>query len=132
MYSKSGNTWIHSFFRILAMQGVTSIYSAFSPKPEYNIDFKEMVCVLKPEFAEEGTNEKKHQQDVYTIFLDYLKVVVSKSLTKFSTERDNLQIIAEKFAGFANIMIFNHLKYVLALFKTTHNKPNLSMGNFTL
>ena len=132
MYSKSGNTWIHSFFQILAMQGVTSICSAFSPKPEYNIDFKEMVCVLKPEFAEEGTNEKKHQQDVYTIFLDYLKVVVSKSLTKFSTERDNLQIIAEKFAGFANITIFNHLKYALALFKTTHNKPNLSMGNFTL
>ena len=114
------------------MQGVTSIYSVFLPKPEYNIDFKEMVCVLKPEFAEEGTNEKKHQQDVYTIFLDYLKVVVSKSLTKFSTERDNLQIIAETFAAFANLTIFNHLKFVLALFKTTHNKPNLSMGNFTL
>ena len=75
------------------MQGVTSIYSAFSPKPEYNTDFKKMVCLLKLQFTEEGTNEKKHQQDVYTIFLDYLKVVASKSLTKFSAERDNLQII---------------------------------------
>ena len=52
-----------------------------------------MICLLKPQFAEEGTNEKKHQQDVYTIFLDYLKVVASKSLTKFFAERDNLQII---------------------------------------
>ena len=73
------------------MQGVTSIYSAFSPKPWLTL--KKMVCLLKPQFAEEGTNEKKHQQDVCTIFLDYLKVVASKSLTKFSAERDNLQII---------------------------------------
>lgn len=41
MYSKSGNTWIHSFFQILAMQGVTSNFSAFSPKPYYDTDFKE-------------------------------------------------------------------------------------------
>ena len=75
------------------MQRVTNIYSAFSPKPEYNTDFKENFCLLTPHFAEEGTNEKKHQQDVYAIFLDYLKVVASKSLTKFSGERDNLQII---------------------------------------
>ena len=50
-----------------------------------------MVRLLKSQFAEEGTNEKKHQEDMYTIFLDYLKVVASKSLTKFSTERGHLQ-----------------------------------------
>ena len=43
-----------------------------------------MVCLLKPQFAEEGTNEKKHQQDVYPIFLEFLNVVASQSITKFS------------------------------------------------
>ena len=43
-----------------------------------------MVCLLKPQFAEEGTNEKKHQQDVYPTFLEFLNVVASQSITKFS------------------------------------------------
>ena len=52
-----------------------------------------MVCLVERQFAKEGTNEKKHQKDVYILFLDYLKVVASKALTKYFTERYNLQII---------------------------------------
>ena len=52
-----------------------------------------MICLVERQFAEEGTNEKKHQHDVYILFLDYLKIVASKALTKFFTERYNLRII---------------------------------------
>ena len=54
---------------------------------------KKKVCLVEQQFAEEGTNEKKHQQYVYILFLDYSKVVASKALTKFFTKRYNLQII---------------------------------------
>ena len=52
-----------------------------------------MVSLPKPQFTAEATNEKKDQQDVYKLFLDYLNVLESKILTEFSPESDYFQTI---------------------------------------
>lgn len=42
------------------------------------LTFRRLSCLLKPEFAEVGTNERKFQNEVYSIFIKYTREAGSK------------------------------------------------------
>ena len=44
------------------------------------VTFKKLVQLLKPVFAEDGSNSRKLQDAVYSLFMKYLREVSSKLL----------------------------------------------------
>ena len=52
----------------------------FRPNENTQMTFRRIVSPLKPNFAEDGSNERLIQNKVYNIFVKYLREVGSKYL----------------------------------------------------
>ena len=46
--------------------------------PDTQMTFRRLVSLLKPVFAEDGSNERTYQNKVYNVFLKYLREAGSK------------------------------------------------------
>ena len=45
----------------------------FRPNENTQMTFRRLVSLLKPVFAEDGSNERTYQKKVYNVFLKYLR-----------------------------------------------------------
>ena len=45
----------------------------FRPNENTQMTFRRLVSLLKPVFAEDGSNERTYQNKVYNVFLKYLR-----------------------------------------------------------
>ena len=45
----------------------------FPPNENTQMTFRRLVSLLKPVFAEDGSNERTYQNKVYNVFLKYLR-----------------------------------------------------------
>ena len=50
----------------------------FRPNENMQMTFRRLVSLLKPAFAEDGSNERTYQNKVYNVFLKYLREAGSK------------------------------------------------------
>ena len=50
----------------------------FGANEQETLTFKRLSGLLKPVFAEVGTNERKHQSEVYNLFIKYMREAGSK------------------------------------------------------
>ena len=50
----------------------------FRPNENTQMTFRRLVSLLKPVFAEDGSNERTYQNKVYNVFLKYLREAGSK------------------------------------------------------
>ena len=50
----------------------------FRPNENAQMTFRRLVSLLKPVFAEDGSNERTYQHKVYNVFLKYLREVGSE------------------------------------------------------
>ena len=50
----------------------------FRPNENTQMTFRRLVSLLKPVFAEDGSNERTYQNKVYNVFLKYLREVGSE------------------------------------------------------
>ena len=50
----------------------------FRPNENTQMTFRRLVSLLKPVFAEDGSNEPTYQKKVYNVFLKYLREAGSK------------------------------------------------------
>ena len=50
----------------------------FRPNKNTQMTFRRIISLLKPNFAEDGSNKGLYQNKVYTIFMKYLREAVSK------------------------------------------------------
>ena len=50
----------------------------FRPNENTQMTFRRIVSLLKPNFAEDGSNERLYQNKVYNIFMKYLREAGSK------------------------------------------------------
>ena len=50
----------------------------FRPNENTQMTFRRIISLLKPNFAEDGSNKGLYQNKVYTIFVKYLREAVSK------------------------------------------------------
>ena len=50
----------------------------FRPNKNTQMTFRRIVSLLKPNFAEDGLNERLYQTKVYNIFVKYLREAGSK------------------------------------------------------
>ena len=50
----------------------------FRPNENTQMTFRRIVSLLKPNFAEDGLNERLYQTKVYNIFVKYLREAGSK------------------------------------------------------
>ena len=50
----------------------------FLPNENTQMTFRRLVSLLKPVFAEDGSNERTYQNKVYNVFLKYLREAGSK------------------------------------------------------
>ena len=50
----------------------------FRPNENAQMKFRRLVSLLKPVFAEDGSNERTYQNKVYNVFLKYLREAGSK------------------------------------------------------
>ena len=50
----------------------------FRPNENTQMTFRRLTSLLKPVFAEDGSNERTYQNKVYNVFLKYLREAGSK------------------------------------------------------
>ena len=50
----------------------------FRPNENTQMTFRRLVSLLKPAFAEDGSNERTYQNKVYNVFFKYLREAGSK------------------------------------------------------
>ena len=50
----------------------------FRPNENTQMTFRRIISLLKPNFAEDGSNERLYQNKVYNIFVKYLREAGSK------------------------------------------------------
>ena len=50
----------------------------FRPNENTQMTFRRLVSLLKPVFAEDGSNERTYQNKVYNVFFKYLREAGSK------------------------------------------------------
>ena len=50
----------------------------FRPNENTQMTFRRIVSLLKPNFAEDGSNERLYQNKVYNIFVKYLREAGTK------------------------------------------------------
>ena len=50
----------------------------FRPNENTQMTFRRLVSLLKPVFAEDGSNERTYQNEVYNVILKYLREVGSE------------------------------------------------------
>ena len=60
------------------MQAFPVMTHLFRPSENAKINFRRIVTLLKPKYAEEGTNERLYQKKVYNLFVKYLREAGSK------------------------------------------------------
>ena len=56
------------------------------PGPPQPLTVKNVSNLLKPEFSEEGSNNRTFENAVYAKFMKYLREAASKSIARFLTE----------------------------------------------
>ena len=61
---------------ILDCKSISSYVASISPDTQ--MTFRRLVSLLKPVFAEDGSNERTYQNKVYNVFLKYLREAGSK------------------------------------------------------
>ena len=61
---------------ILDCKSISSYVASNSPDTQ--MTFRRLVSLLKPVFAEDGSNERTYQNKVYNVFLKYLREAGSK------------------------------------------------------
>ena len=61
---------------ILDCKSISSYVASNSPDTQ--MTFRRLVSLLKPVFAEDGSNERTYQHKVYNVFLKYLREVGSE------------------------------------------------------
>ena len=59
-------------------KSISSYVASFTPYENTQMTFRRLVSLLKPLFAEDGSNERTPQNKVYDFFLKYLRESGSK------------------------------------------------------
>ena len=67
------------------MKEIPLVMHLFRKVEKGTLTLKQLTSLLKPDFSEEGTNSRKFEGDVYSIFIKYLREVASKYISVTGT-----------------------------------------------